>query len=435
MGTSASSPQKRHATLTDEQKLIKNLGEYFPFSDSELRVLYKCFSEHNTSANKTQGCPFILDLAMFAPTHSTEEEYKTHEHHLKYIFEHVLPPRFSSKLEAVAFRQLLALENNQTEGRTQQRLEAFLEAVTKCCGRRNAHSSLEIIYQCCCYEDSSSATPEPFGLIDLSYRLALTSHIIMSNDSVNEEKISSIFSAKTSALHSLAKSLEKMTVLQNQNHGGISMEIFIEWASQTMPLISAILPTFMHYLLFRDLPFSPGRQHFLFPILNDSSSFFETDFSSKLFCFSCMSLALGGAWHRLYTSDVDGFSFNRLQLALLSYAGPTIMIIRAAKNGSIFGAFTSSAWKESKDFFGNSDCLLYQIEPSLGIYRPRRMDRNFMYCNSAARSKGYDQLAHGIGFGGSSNLSSDPRLYVSETFEDCIASASDTTCIRCRRER
>mmetsp|Transcript_21828 Transcript_21828/g.31308 ORF Transcript_21828/g.31308 Transcript_21828/m.31308 type:complete len:149 (+) Transcript_21828:3-449(+) len=148
-----------------------------------------------------------------------------------------------------------------------------------------------------------------------------------------------------------------------------------------------------------------------------------------------MSLALGGAWHRLYTSDVDGFSFNRLQLALLSYAGPTIMIIRAAKNGSIFGAFTSSAWKESKDFFGNSDCLLYQIEPSLGIYRPRRMDRNFMYCNSAARSKGYDQLAHGIGFGGSSNLSSDPRLYVSETFEDCIASASDTTCIRCRRER
>lgn len=100
------------------------------------------------------------------------------------------------------------------------------------------------------------------------------------------------------------------------------------------------------------------------------------------------------------------------------------MIIRAAKSGGIFGAFTSSAWKESKDFYGNSDCFLYQTEPSLGIYRPRGMDRNFMYCNSAARSKGYDQLAHGIGFGGSTN---SPRLYVSETFEDCIASASDTT--------
>lgn len=295
MGTSASSPQKHHATLTDEQKLLKNLGDFFPFSDSELRVLYKCFSEHNTSAKRTQECPFLLDLAMFASTHSTEEEYITHENRLKYIFEHILPPSFSTKVEAVAFSQLLALDNNQTEGQTQKRLEDFLEAVTKCCGRRSAHSSLEIIYQCCYYEDSSSATPESSDLIDLSYRLALSSHILISNNSVDEEKISSIFSTKKSALHSLAKSLEKMAVLQNQNDGGISMEMFIEWASQTMPLISAILPTFMHYLLFRDLPFSPGRQHFLFPVLNNSSSFFEDDFSSKLFCFSCMSLSLGGA--------------------------------------------------------------------------------------------------------------------------------------------
>jgi hypothetical protein len=37
-----------------------------------------------------------------------------------------------------------------------------------------------------------------------------------------------------------------------------------------------------------------------------------------------------------------------------------------------------------------------------------------MYCNSYARSKGYDQQAHGIGFGGSIG---QPRLFLAETFD------------------
>jgi hypothetical protein len=47
-----------------------------------------------------------------------------------------------------------------------------------------------------------------------------------------------------------------------------------------------------------------------------------------------------------------------------------------------------------------------------------------MYCNSEARSRGYDNQAHGIGFGGSVD---QPRLYISETFEDCVARSQDMT--------
>jgi len=47
-----------------------------------------------------------------------------------------------------------------------------------------------------------------------------------------------------------------------------------------------------------------------------------------------------------------------------------------------------------------------------------------MYCNSAARSRGYDGLAHGIGFGGTDEL---PRLFLAETFDGCVASAADLT--------
>jgi hypothetical protein len=108
---------------------------------------------------------------------------------------------------------------------------------------------------------------------------------------------------------------------------------------------------------------------------------------------------------------------------LLGYGGPTLIVIQST-SGGIFGAFTASAWKESKDFYGNSDCFLYQLLPSTAVYRPRGNGTNYMYCNSEARSRGYDGLAHGIGFGGT-NL--QPRLFISESFDGCLASSEDLT--------
>jgi len=50
--------------------------------------------------------------------------------------------------------------------------------------------------------------------------------------------------------------------------------------------------------------------------------------------------------------------------------------------------------------------------------------RNYMYFNPEARSKGYDGLAHGIGFGGTSDL---PRLYIDEVLDGCRAAPEDLT--------
>ena len=47
-----------------------------------------------------------------------------------------------------------------------------------------------------------------------------------------------------------------------------------------------------------------------------------------------------------------------------------------------------------------------------------------MYCNSYARSKGYDKQAHGIGFGGTVH---EPRLFISESFDHCQAASADLT--------
>jgi len=162
-------------------------------------------------------------------------------------------------------------------------------------------------------------------------------------------------------------------------------------------------------------------------------------------------------FHRLYTSLSDGLSFNRLvcrrliyeaehsfarmfllltkvffspsfgcivqQNALLGYGGPTLLILRSAE-GDLFGAFTASSWKEKKEFYGNSDCFLFQLLPRVAVYRPSGNQQNFMYCNSVARSRGYDNQAHGIGFGGTVT---EPRLFIAEAWDTCAASSRDLT--------
>lgn len=206
----------------------------------------------------------------------------------------------------------------------------------------------------------------------------------------------------------------------------ISFEAFTAWVEANVPCLAATLETFIHYIFFPDKPYPPSRLEFLFPFLRGQySAFFQSESSPMLFTFCAMSPSLGGAWHRLYTSDEDGLSFNRLQNALLGYGGPTLLIIKESQGDGIFGAYTSTAWKESKDFYGNSDCFLFQLQPCLRVILPRgRGANNFMYCNSESRSRGYDGQAHGIGFGGTIEK---PRLFIAESFDGCMASASDLT--------
>ncbi len=206
----------------------------------------------------------------------------------------------------------------------------------------------------------------------------------------------------------------------------VSLEAFIEWVESNAPCLAATLETFIHHIFFPDKAYPPSRLEFIFPSLRgQQSAYFKSASSPLLFTFAAMSSSLGGAWYRLFTSDEDGLSFNRLQNSLLGYGGPTLLIIKEVEGGGIFGAFTSTAWKESKDFYGDSDCFLFQLQPDLKVIRPRlRGTNNFMYCNSESRSRGYDGQAHGIGFGGTVEK---PRLFIAESFDGCMASSSDLT--------
>ena len=131
-------------------------------------------------------------------------------------------------------------------------------------------------------------------------------------------------------------------------------------------------------------------------------------------------------WTIHFLTNTQIVYFRCFYTIQLGYGGPTLLVIQST-DGAIFGAFTGAPWKESKDFYGTSDSFLYQLSPVTAVYRPKPSGQpNYMYCNSYARSKGYDQQAHGIGFGGTLD---QPRLFLAETFDynDNYAGTQDVT--------
>lgn len=124
---------------------------------------------------------------------------------------------------------------------------------------------------------------------------------------------------------------------------------------------------------------------------------------------------------------MDGRSFNRLEWSLLGYSGPTLLVLKTTGD-AVAGAFTTDTWKESKDFFGNPECFLFQLHPSVRIHRAVGHDHNFMYLHSKHSHGPIEResgtLPNGIGFGG---CLEKPRLFIPESFEHCSADFLDRT--------
>lgn len=162
-----------------------------------------------------------------------------------------------------------------------------------------------------------------------------------------------------------------------------------------------------------------------------------TCLSPALFAFSTISLSkFGEYWYQIYDGETDGWTFQAMEHAILGYAGPTLFIIRGNdnNNGTVtLGAYTASNWEKNRrgQFFGNSDCFLFQLQPTLRVLKslPKMGTRggNYMYLHSTSNISNpsrKDDLALGIGFGGTVRR---PRLLIDSQLEECIVSAHDTS--------
>lgn len=377
-------------------------------------------------------------------------------------------------------------------------LEDFLEGTAASCGRRGSRAALTKMFMLCCKDSIKMANASE--VVCLAYCLTLAASYLK-NVATNKTNVDwKRFGPQKSEQDTKAVVDSLINSAKNQREGAgggfsanfdysysastptnssgdnstVSLDEFLEWAETTVPMISSALPTFLHVLLSyfgptntskqgddKEPRFPPGVTPLWIPSLtvetkesatsSASSSFVDPSNSMfDLFALSCTSLPLAsGRWHRLFSSEANGLSCNRLMHSLLGYGGPTLILIRAKNGCGTFGAYTFTPWsQESGAHYGNSDCFLFRSGPEpFALYRPKGSGssfgsgtdeygskqanhnekdetRNYQYFNPEARSKGYDGLAHGIGFGGTPE---QPRLYIDEILDGSCAKSDDLT--------
>lgn len=129
-------------------------------------------------------------------------------------------------------------------------------------------------------------------------------------------------------------------------------------------------------------------------------------------------------WHRIYSSYQDGRSFNRLEYSLLGYSGPTVVLVKTTRQ-EVLGAFAAKAWRDIKgEFYGDSDCFLFALEPFFKVYRSKNEDSKFMYMHMNKNTAMCHGHPHGLGFGGTLD---HPRFFIPESLERCTAGCCDKT--------
>lgn len=144
----------------------------------------------------------------------------------------------------------------------------------------------------------------------------------------------------------------------------------------------------------------------------------------ELLYFSSTTLAANGAeLHRIYLSDIDGLSFNRIAAAISGYQGPMIMVIKL-QGDIIIGAYIGDNLKDNAMISGSMDTFLFTLSGGFRTFKSEfgQGGGKFIYFNSKlAKSVKYPK---GLGFGGDIT---EARVWIDDDIEECFVSDSGLT--------
>lgn len=234
-------------------------------------------------------------------------------------------------------------------------------------------------------------------------------------------------------------------------------ELLFEFINNYFPFTAKSIETYISSVCFpkfaegsveRSASYNPFRT----PCLDKKSAIVD---DMDLIPLALHSSNLQGIWTRLYSSETDGLSFNRLAYHVRGYEGPTCLLIRPIvkhdgssssstipnsgdtsrrKGQYVIGAFAVDEWKEINRFHGSSANCLFSLASELRLYRTKYpTNGSYQYLNSSTFG-----MPHGLGFGGSAipgstGASAVPteaggfRLFIPESLEECVATGSCLT--------
>jgi len=161
---------------------------------------------------------------------------------------------------------------------------------------------------------------------------------------------------------------------------------------------------------------------------------------------------LGTKWTALFSSEGgDGLSFHNLLEKIRFYDGPTIMLFGGIPSPSkcldesddcrvSLGFYTLDSFQESSEYHGSDDsCFLFALDYQNNTVKfirpksrsqqqqtsPNRGTRKYMYCNSSLQQQTKKGANNNCGIRIGGNVS-QPRLYISESLEECRTLEYDT---------
>ncbi len=221
----------------------------------------------------------------------------------------------------------------------------------------------------------------------------------------------------TNSLQEFSNKHDMPNAVDTENRiNSISFDSFEKWCSTNVPSLHEPLRHTLMTRLFN----SPS----LPPILmgekkRESISSSEIISMTEVFALSCCDARCQGPWDMLFSSNQNGMSFDSLAHTLIGYAGPTLLVVLDSE-GNVFGGLSSEPWRESGQFFGRSDSIMFSLQPHFAAIRARSENfssdaENYQYLKVRGR-----QGLLGLGYGG--DMKRGPRFFLDHNFENCHAS-------------